>query len=121
MPNQIRNIICSDYKPVILVYGETGFIEIYLTLTGDLINRIGPFGKIEAVFFDENKETIAIFNTNMKVTIMAIKLDISDDRDTILTNVMRPVVINTFNQECLPMDSDIENMAVINSLKIVMG
>lgn len=62
MPNHIKYIIASDYKPVLLVYGDSGFIEIYLALTGDLINRLGPFGLIEGVFFDEIKESIAVFN-----------------------------------------------------------
>lgn len=53
MPNHIKHVICSDFKPVLLVYGDSGFIEIFLALTGDLINRIGPFGLIEGVFFDE--------------------------------------------------------------------
>ena len=120
MPNHIKHIICSNYKPILLVYGDSGFIEIYLALTGDLINRIGPFGIIEGVFFDENRDSIAIFNANMKVTILNIKLDISEDRDTILTNVMRPVIVNTFNHEVLPMEPDNESLAVVNSLKLVM-
>jgi hypothetical protein len=120
MPNHIKHVICSNYKPVLLVYGDSGFIEIYLALTGDLINRIGPFGLIEGVFFDENKDSIAIFNQNMKVTILNIKLDIADDRDTILTNVMRPVIVQTFNKEVLPMEPDNESLAVVNSLKLVM-
>ena len=120
MPNHIKHVICSDYKPVLLVYGDSGFIEIYLALTGDLINRIGPFGLIEGVFFDENKDSIAIFNQNMKVTVLNIKLDIAEDRDTILTNVMRPVIVNTFNKEVLPMEPDNESLAVVNSLKLVM-
>lgn len=56
----------------------------------------------------------------MKITVMSIKLDISEDRDTILTNVMRPVIINTFNKEVLPMEPDNDSLAVVNSLKLVM-
>jgi len=70
MPNFVKYIICSDYKPIFLVFGDSGFIEIFLALTGDLINRIGPFGPIEGVFLDENNKTLSVLNTNMKVTII---------------------------------------------------
>ena len=70
MPNFVKYVICSDSKPIFLVYGDSGFIEIFLALTGDLINRIGPFGPIEGVYLDELNKTIAVLNTNMKVTIL---------------------------------------------------
>lgn len=70
MPNFVKYIICSDFKPIFLVYGDSGFIEIFLALTGDLINRLGPFGPIEGVFLDELNKTLAVLNTNMKVTIL---------------------------------------------------
>lgn len=57
----------------------------------------------------------------MKVTILNIKLDIADDRDSILTNVMRPVIVNTFNHEVLPMEPDNDSLAVVNSVKLVMS
>lgn len=74
LPRHINHILCSHYRPYILVFGDFGFVDIYLALTGDLINRIGPFNNIQRIFYDERSGTLCVMEKDLRVQVFKIKV-----------------------------------------------
>ena len=86
LTENIKYLLSSDYKPFILAYGDSGFVDVYMALTGDLIDRIGPFYTINALFFDEDKKVLSILENDLKIRVIACNINITPNKNNLADN-----------------------------------
>lgn len=120
LPPTAQNIIASKYQPVVLVFAQSGYIDIYLTLTGNLVNRIGPFGNFKSLFFHELEKKLCIFHKNLKIYILNIKVDFTETDKNNLGYYCRPVIIHNFTSIAEKSPLTEEEINIIKSMKLML-
>ena len=60
--------------PFILGYGPSGSVDVYSTLKGDVLSKIGPFRPITYMDYDEGLETLSLMDIHYKVQVFNLSL-----------------------------------------------
>ena len=85
--------------PFVLGYGPSGSVDVYSTLQGDILSKIGPFRPITYMEYDEGLETLSLMDIQFKVQVYNVSLrDLQKtDQEDKKAIFMKPVLVHNLD------------------------